>query len=96
MDESAEYAAGLPFESRMERLRKANTILPRVSYGINEFLSTRCNEARQGERSVDMTDPDMECGTGVFHFWFYSDASISAKAPPSWNKKTLQTQRSIG
>ena len=26
-----------------------------------------------------MTDPDMKCGTGIFPFWFSSDATISAE-----------------
>ena len=83
MSESVEYATGIPIEARMERLRKANTFLPKVSNGINVFLSTRCDEARQDERSIGITDPDMECGTGVFHFWFCSDATISAGDTPA-------------
>ena len=41
MKESVEYTAGIPFEPKMERLKKANTFLPKVSHAINAFLSTR-------------------------------------------------------
>ena len=78
MVESVEYATGLPTEARVERLKKAKTFLPKVSNGINVFLSTQCDEALQGERSVGITDPDVDCDTIVFHLCFCSDASINA------------------
>ena len=76
MVESVEYAAGLTSKTRENRLGKANQFLPKVSNTINTFLNTQCDIARPSERSIDMTDPDMECDTSIFHLWFCSDASI--------------------